>query len=127
MSSACREFGASKESSAVRIRLFAAAAREHMRVDEHRPKPVDCVRGSAQSADLQIRTTEDEERLEVLRHAIVTLPDEYRVPLLMQMLGRFSTFEIARELALPIAVVHRRLFEARERLRALSHPRMSNP
>jgi RNA polymerase sigma-70 factor (ECF subfamily) len=47
------------------------------------------------------------------------LPGEYREPLVMQVLGGFSTAEIAAELGLTQAAVLTRLFRARNRLRTI--------
>jgi DNA-directed RNA polymerase specialized sigma24 family protein len=52
-----------------------------------------------------------------LRKAILALPDGYRVPLAMQVLGGFTTAEIAAELGLTKTTVLTRLFRARIRLR----------
>jgi RNA polymerase sigma-70 factor (ECF subfamily) len=54
-----------------------------------------------------------------LRHAIMKLPLQYREPLVLQVLGGFSTEEIARELALSSTAVLTRLFRARNKLRVL--------
>ena len=54
-----------------------------------------------------------------LRQAILRLPLEYREPLLLQVLGGFSTMEIARELNLSSSAVLTRLFRARAKLRAI--------
>jgi RNA polymerase sigma-70 factor (ECF subfamily) len=62
--------------------------------------------------------TEDQELAE-LRKLLFQLPDEYREPLVMQVLGGFSTAEIASELNLSGPAVLTRLFRARKRLRAL--------
>ena len=47
------------------------------------------------------------------------LPLEYREPLVLQVLGGFSTEEIARELSLSSTAVLTRLFRARNKLRVL--------
>jgi RNA polymerase sigma-70 factor, ECF subfamily len=47
------------------------------------------------------------------------LPLEYREPLVLQVLGGFSTEEIARELSLSSTAVLSRLFRARNKLRVL--------
>ena len=47
------------------------------------------------------------------------LPLDYREPLVLQVLGGFSTEEIARELSLSSTAVLTRLFRARNKLRAL--------
>ena len=54
-----------------------------------------------------------------LRRAIMQLPDEYREPLVLQVLGGFTTAEIAAELGLTQAAVLTRLFRARNRLRMI--------
>jgi RNA polymerase sigma-70 factor, ECF subfamily len=57
--------------------------------------------------------------LSEMRAAMFKLPDEYREPLLLQVLMGYSTAEIARELNLSGAAVLTRLFRARKQLRAL--------
>jgi RNA polymerase sigma-70 factor (ECF subfamily) len=63
--------------------------------------------------------TADDASLLDLRRAIAKLPDEYREPLVLQVLGGFSTAEIANELGLTQATVLTRLFRARNRLRTI--------
>lgn len=60
-----------------------------------------------------------EQELGELRAALFKLPDEYREPLVLQVLMGYSTAEIARELNLSGAAVLTRLFRARNRLRAM--------
>jgi RNA polymerase sigma-70 factor (ECF subfamily) len=60
-----------------------------------------------------------EDDLFALRHAIMKLPLEYREPLVLQVLGGFSTEEIAQELALSSTAVLTRLFRARNKLRVI--------
>ena len=54
-----------------------------------------------------------------LRRAILALPDEYREPIVLQVLGGFSTGEIAKELGLTVPAVLTRLFRARNKLREM--------
>ena len=61
----------------------------------------------------------EEQEVAELRAAMFRLPDEYREPLVLQVLMGFSTVEIARELELSTAAVLTRLFRARKQLRAL--------
>jgi RNA polymerase sigma-70 factor (ECF subfamily) len=61
----------------------------------------------------------EEENLAELRNALFKLPDEYREPLMLQVLLGFSTAEISSELGLSDAAVLTRLFRARKQLRAL--------
>ena len=59
------------------------------------------------------------ETLQALRAAIFKLSDEYREPLVLQVLMGYSTAEIAVELSLSNAAVLTRLFRARKQLRTL--------
>ena len=61
----------------------------------------------------------DDQDLRELRAAVFKLPDEYREPLVLQVLMGCSTAEIAAELGLSNAAVLTRLFRARRQLRAL--------
>jgi RNA polymerase sigma-70 factor (ECF subfamily) len=61
----------------------------------------------------------DDQDLVELRAALFKLPEEYREPLVLQVLMGFSTAEIAAELGLSNAAVLTRLFRARKQLRAL--------
>jgi len=63
--------------------------------------------------------TSQEQELGELRAALFKLPDEYREPLVLQVLMGYSTAEIARELNLSGAAVLTRLFRARKQLRAM--------
>jgi RNA polymerase sigma-70 factor (ECF subfamily) len=61
----------------------------------------------------------DEQDLVELRAALFRLPEEYREPLVLQVLMGYSTAEIAAELDLSSAAVLTRLFRARKQLRKL--------
>jgi RNA polymerase sigma-70 factor, ECF subfamily len=61
----------------------------------------------------------EEQDLSELRAALFKLPDEYREPLVLQVLMGYSTAEIARELDLSGPAVLTRLFRARHQLRTL--------
>ena len=61
----------------------------------------------------------DDQDLVELRAAMFKLPDEYREPLVLQVLMGYSTAEIADEMELSSAAVLTRLFRARRQLRAL--------
>jgi RNA polymerase sigma-70 factor (ECF subfamily) len=60
-----------------------------------------------------------DEDLGEMRAAIFKLPDDYREPLVLQVLMGYSTAEIAAELGLSNAAVLTRLFRARRQLRVL--------
>ena len=61
----------------------------------------------------------DDQELQEMRAAIFKLPEEYREPLILQVLMGYSTAEIAAELDLSNAAVLTRLFRARKQLRTL--------
>ena len=61
----------------------------------------------------------EEQDLSEMRAALFKLPDEYREPLLLQVLMGYSTAEIARQLDLSGPAVLTRLFRARQQLRVL--------
>jgi RNA polymerase sigma-70 factor (ECF subfamily) len=68
--------------------------------------------------DPMLAAAQDQDIAE-LRAALFKLPEEYREPLVMQVLMGFSTAEIAEELKLSNAAVLTRLFRGRKQLRAL--------
>lgn len=55
----------------------------------------------------------------VLRRALADLPEDYREPLLLQVLGGFSCEEIADTLGISASAVMTRLFRARKQMRDL--------
>lgn len=55
----------------------------------------------------------------VLRQALDRLPEEYREPLLMQVIFGYSQKEIAAHLGISVAGAGTRLFRAREKMREL--------
>ncbi|HEX4649430.1 MAG TPA: sigma-70 family RNA polymerase sigma factor [Steroidobacteraceae bacterium] len=115
---AWRSRQALKDPSAARAWLLTIVRREHARLYERKRLelvPLDDVLETHASPKL----VEPEGELFELRHAIMRLPIEYREPLLLQVLGGFSTDEIARELSLSGTAVLTRLFRARNKLRVL--------
>jgi RNA polymerase sigma-70 factor (ECF subfamily) len=55
----------------------------------------------------------------VLRRALAQLPEEYREPLLLQIIHGYSQKEIAEHLGISVAGAGTRLFRAREKMREL--------
>lgn len=107
-----------KEPGAARAWLLTIVRREHARLYERKRLelvPLDDL------AEIQASPGAGEPggELYALRHAIMKLPIEYREPLVLQVLGGFSTEEIARELSLSSTAVLTRLFRARNKLRAI--------
>jgi RNA polymerase sigma-70 factor (ECF subfamily) len=92
--------------------------REYARTFERKRHPTVDIDELITSEEAMLGATEDQEIME-LRRLVFQLPDEYREPLVMQVLGGFSTAEIASELNLSGPAVLTRLFRARKRLRKL--------
>ena len=107
-----------KDPAAARAWLLTILRREHARLYER--KRLELVVLDEQ-VEMQPgpRVAEPDGDLFALRHAIMRLPIEYREPLVLQVLGGFSTEEIARELALSPTAVLTRLFRARNKLRVI--------
>src|SRR5580692_920128 len=114
---AWRSRDALKDPAAARGWLLTIVRREHARLYERKRLEITDLDEVIAAEDTQLGSENDE--LVGLRLAMLQLPDEYRVPLVMQVLGGFSTDEIARELALSTAAVLTRLFRARNRLRRI--------
>jgi RNA polymerase sigma-70 factor, ECF subfamily len=106
-----------KDLAAARGWLLTIVRREHARLYERKRLEITDLDAVIAAEDSQLATEGDE--VEGLRRAITQLPDEYRVPLVMQVFGGFTTDEIAQELSLSTAAVLTRLFRARNRLRGI--------
>lgn len=96
--------------------LLTIVRREHARLYERKRLPTVEVDELVQLEDPQLAVAEQNEVLEV-RRAIFALEEEYREPLVMQVLLGLSTKEIAEQLGLTQGAVLTRLFRARQRLR----------
>jgi RNA polymerase sigma-70 factor (ECF subfamily) len=105
-----------KEAASARAWLLTIVRREHARLYER--KRLELV-SLDEEIDHHALSIADDSDLQTLRTAILKLPMEYREPLIMQVLGGFSTEEIARELSLSATAVLTRLFRARNKLRAV--------
>jgi RNA polymerase sigma-70 factor (ECF subfamily) len=107
-----------KDTAAARPWLFTIVRREHARLYERKRLPTVDVEEVEALGDPALASDGDA-GLTDLRRAIMQLPDEYREPLVMQVLGGFTTAEISAELKLTQAAVLTRLFRARNRLRSI--------
>ena len=82
-------------------------------------------RKSLARSDIDVDTLESSINLDngpearALGHALRGLSEDYRDPLLLQILGGFSVAEIAQEMNLTAGAVTTRLFRARQKLRAV--------
>jgi len=123
-----------KDAAAVRHWLLTIVRREHARLYERKRLVTVDVSEIVAREDIALASTGDgpdygeghvegqgvsNTELLDLRRAILRLPDDYREPLVMQVLGGYSTAEIAKEMSLSIPAVLTRLFRARNRLREI--------
>jgi len=93
--------------------------REYARSFERKRLPTVDLDELITSEEPTLAAADDADDLKELRAAIFKLPEEYREPLVLQVLMGYSTAEIAAELELSNAAVLTRLFRARQRLRVL--------
>ena len=107
-----------KDRGAARAWLLTIVRREHARLYERKRLELVSLDEALESPS-PTRASDADGDLFTLRNAIMKLPIEYREPLLLQVLGGFSTEEIARELSLSSTAVLTRLFRARNKLRAM--------
>ena len=115
---AWRSRDALKDPAAARAWLLTIVRREHARLYERKRLELVALDDGIELEGMPSPPGPDSE-IDSLRGAILKLPLEYREPLIMQVLGGFSTAEIAEELSLSSTAVLTRLFRARNKLRAL--------
>lgn len=115
---AWRSREALKDASAARPWLLTIVRREHARLYERKRLELVSL-DEVEEFPADGASAEAEDDLFALRHAIMKLPLEYREPLVLQVLGGFSTEEISQELALSSTAVLTRLFRARNKLRVI--------
>ena len=104
------------EAAAAKPWLLTIVRREHARLYERRRHETVSVDELVGSESPELAAVEVQETLDV-RRAIFALEDDYREPLVMQVLMGLSTQEIADQLALTQSAVLTRLFRARQKLR----------
>jgi len=107
-----------KDAAAARHWMLTIVRREHARLYERKRLITVDLTDVIAREDAALARAGDGELLD-LRSAILRLPDDYREPLVMQVLGGYSTAEIAKELNLSTPAVLTRLFRARNRLREI--------
>lgn len=98
--------------------LLTIARREHARLHERKRLVTVDVDALSTAEDPALGRSDDHESADV-RAAIFALPDEYREPLVLQVLLGYSTDEIAAHLGLTNGAVLTRLCRARQRLRTV--------
>ena len=112
---AFRSLDSLKEEAVVKTWLLTIVRREHARVYERKrleTRDID----DLSAADAALIATGDDSDVEDMRQAILRLADEYREPLVLQVLMGLSTAEIAEALELKQGAVLTRLHRARKKL-----------
>lgn len=113
---AWRSLEALTDDGAVKPWLLTIARREHARLHERKRFETVDVDALTIAEDPALSRSEDHESGDV-RAAIFALPEEYREPLVLQVLMGYSTDEIATHLGLTSGAVLTRLCRARQKLR----------
>lgn len=108
-----------RNSAALRPWLLTIIRRENARLHERKRLPTVDLDDVVASQDIALAFNDDGPEIADLRRAILMLPDEYREPIVLQVLGGFSTGEIAKELGLTVPAVLTRLFRARNKLKEM--------
>lgn len=113
---AWRGIDALTDDGAAKAWLLTIARREHARLHERRRFATVDVTELSDEDDAALATRDDHEGRDV-RAAILALPEDYREPLVLQVLMGYTTEEIARQLGLTNGAVLTRLCRARQKLR----------
>jgi len=107
-----------QDEAAAKPWLLTIVRREYARSFERKRLPTVDVDELIAKEEPLLAASHDQEIAE-LRAALFKLPDDYREPLVLQVLMGCTTAEIAAQLGLSTAAVLTRLFRGRKQLRAL--------
>lgn len=108
-----------RNTTALRPWLLTIVRRENARLYERKRLPTVDLDEAIANQDVALALNDADPEVADLRRAILALPDEYREPIVLQVLGGFTTGEIAKELDLTVPAVLTRLFRARNKLREM--------
>lgn len=114
---AWRSIDALADDGKARAWLLTIARREHARLYERKRLETVDVADLAAAEDPALGRADEDDALADVRAAILALPDDYREPLVLQVLMGYSTDEIAAHLGLTSGAVLTRLCRARQKLR----------
>jgi len=114
---AWRSLDSLTDDGAARPWLLTIARREHARLFERKRLDTVNVDALTIAEDPALARTDDHESADI-HAAILALPDDYREPLVLQVLMGYSTDEIASQLGLTNGAVLTRLCRARQKLRS---------
>lgn len=97
--------------------MLTIVRREHARTWERKRLEVTDVDALVE-AEADVLAMEEDAAVSELREALFRLEDDYREPLVLQVMLGYTTDEIATEMGLSRGAVLTRLFRARQKLRA---------
>jgi len=113
---AWKSFDALEDESKAKQWMLTIVRREHARVWERkRLEVVDL--DALVRAEADVLAAEDDAAVGEMREALFRLEDDYREPLVLQVMMGYSTQEIAGHMGLSQGAVLTRLFRARQKLR----------
>ena len=113
---AWRSIASLSDEKAVRAWLLTIARRELARTFERKRLDTVDLDSVIETEDASLRTS-DSSQVDEMRAAIFRLEDNYREPLVLQVLFGYSTEEIANQLEISVPAVLTRLYRARHLLR----------
>lgn len=105
------------DAAAAKSWLITILRRENARRFERKQFDYDDAAEQDSLPDTEQSSAEQDCDTDKLRNYMAALPEEYREPLVMQVIGGFSSDEIASLLQLNVNTVNTRLFRARKLLR----------
>ena len=115
---AWKSFDSLTDESKAKAWLLTIVRRELARTyEKKRPELADV--DALVAAESAVLAAPEDERLAQMREAIFRLDEEYREPLVLQVLMGYSTQEIADMMGMQQGAVLTRLFRARNRLRTI--------
>ncbi len=109
-----------RDEKAAKSWLMTILHHEHARLYQRKRLPMD----ERELADIMLSVESKIEAQAEMREALWLLPEGYREPLLLQVLGGFSGAEIGAILEVSEATVMQRLTRARQAMRKLLAPEM---
>lgn len=124
---AWKSLGSLKDEGSIKTWLFTIVRREHARHYERKrlvTKDIDDL--SAAESALTAITPDRDRDLDDMRQAILTLDEDYREPLVLQVMMGFSTKEIAEFMGIQPGAVLTRLHRARKKLAAQVRPTLES-
>lgn len=96
--------------------MLTIVRREHARTFERKRLEVADL-DALVAAEAPVLASEEDAAVSEMREALFRLEDDYREPLVLQVMMGFTTQEIAEQLGLTQGAVLTRLFRARQKLR----------